>query len=303
MNGALVSTVIRSLALTIGGGDLSQSSALWCDSWTRYSPTQRKEGQEDGETSKEKQIGLKYKESLEAHGMILLPSSLLTWDTWPIFTPKVMKDLAVYQNGFQKSFKHMPDMQKKLKQENRLFATFCSYLTRAKQYPRGSVSFDWNSKYAIYLGAELIVQEFIKDIFSLFASRFECGVKDESVWKTIFLESLDKDEANGLVELDFGMVETLLRSQPNVSLVKAAARHMNSHFMQYISGFWYDKLMGLFLWDDNPIVSNDNKKQGWENMPFRRLARSLYLFGRREYNDATARQFLVTSRTVASQKI
>ena len=78
MNGALVSTVIRSLALTVGGGDPSQSSALWRDSWTRYGPAQREEGQEDGETSKEKQIGLKYKESLEAHGMIWLPSGLLT---------------------------------------------------------------------------------------------------------------------------------------------------------------------------------------------------------------------------------
>ena len=214
-----------------------------------------------------------------------------------------MKDLAVYRNGFQKSFKHMPDIQKKLKQENRFFATFRSYLTRAKQYPRGSVSFDRNSKYAIYLGAELIVQEFIKDIFSLLADRFECGVKDESARKTIFLEPLDEDEANGLVGLDFGTVETLLRGQPNVSLAKAAARHMNSHFTQYKTGLWRDKLMGLFLWDDNPTVSNDDKKRGWENMPFRRLARSLYSLVRREYDDATARRFLVALRTVASQKI
>ena len=78
MMGVLVSTIIWSLALTVGGGDPSQSSALWCDSWTRYGPAQREGGQEDGETSKEKQIGLKYKESLEAHGMIWLPSGLLT---------------------------------------------------------------------------------------------------------------------------------------------------------------------------------------------------------------------------------
>ncbi len=62
MNGALVSTVIRSLALTVGGGNASQSSALWRDSWTRRGPAQSKEGNEtDGETNEVKQTGLRYK--------------------------------------------------------------------------------------------------------------------------------------------------------------------------------------------------------------------------------------------------
>ena len=31
--------------------------------------------------------------------------------------------------------------------------------------------------------------------------------------------------------------------------------------MQYKTSLWRDKLMGLFLWDDNPIVSDDGKKR------------------------------------------
>lgn len=73
--------------------------------------------------------------------------------------------------------------------------------------------------------------------------------------------------------------------------------------MQYKTGFWRDKLMSLFLLDDHPRISDDDKKRDWENMPFRRLVCSHYLLGRGEYNDATARQFLVTLRTIASKKI
>lgn len=306
MNGALVTTVIRSLALTVGGGNASQSSALWRDSWTRHGPAQRKEGHEtDGEANKVKHIGLRYKKTLEAHGMIWLPSDLLNWNTWPIFTLQSFGDLAVYRNAFQRSFKHMPDIQKKLGQENRFFATYRSFLSQAKQYPRGSAKFDREREYAIHLGAELIVQEFVKDVFSLLASRSECDVKNESARKTIFLKPLDEDEANGLIGLDYGTLEALLPGVPNVSSAKAVARHKNSHFEQYKTGFWRDKLMGLFMWDDNPTMSDngDGKKRGWENRPFRRLARSLHSLVRREYDDATARQFLVVLRTVASQKI
>lgn len=215
MNGALVSTVIRSLALTVGGGNASQSSALWRDSWTRRGPAQSKEGNEtDGETNEVKQTGLRYKKSLEAHGMIWLPSDLFNWDTWPIFTLQSFEDLAVYRNAFQKSFKHMPDIQKKLGQENRFFVTYRSFFSRAKQYPWGLANFDREREYAIDLGAELIVQESVKDVFSLLASRFECNVKNESARKTILLKPLDEDKANGLIGLDYGTLEALLPGVP-----------------------------------------------------------------------------------------
>lgn len=89
------------------------------------------------------------------------------------------------------------------------------------QYPEGSANFDREREYAIHLGAGLIVQEFVKDIFSPLASRFKCDVKDERARKTIFLKSLDEDEAKGLIGLDFGAVGALLPGQPNVSLAKA----------------------------------------------------------------------------------
>lgn len=129
LNGALVSTVIRNLALTVDGGDASRSSALWRDSWSRQVPAPTEENQEtDGETSEVMQVGLRYKEVLEIHGMIWLTSGLLTWDTWPKFAPEVVGNLAVYRNAFQKSFKHTPDIQKKLKQEHQFFPGFRSYL-------------------------------------------------------------------------------------------------------------------------------------------------------------------------------
>ena len=304
LNGALVSTVIRSLALTVGGGDPSRSSALWRDSWTRQVPTPPEENQEsDGETSEVKQVGLRYKESLENHGMIWLPSGLLTWDTWPAFAPEVLGDLAVYRNAFQKSFKHMPDIQKKLKQENRFFASFRSYLKRARIHSRSSPNlFYQKTMHALNLGAELIIQAFIKDIFSLLAGRFECDVKNKRARKAIFLKSLEEEEASGLAGLDYGTIEALLPREPNIALAKGAARHANSHFEQYKTGLWRDKLMGLFLWDDNPAGS-DEKKRGWDNMPFRRLVRSLHSLVRRECDNATAEKFLGVLKTVASQKI
>lgn len=70
------------------------------------------------------QVGLRYKEVLEIHGMIWQTSGLLTWDTWPNFAPEVVGNLAVDRDAFQKSFKHTPDIQKKLKQEHQFFSQF-----------------------------------------------------------------------------------------------------------------------------------------------------------------------------------
>ncbi len=108
----------------------------------------------------------------------------------------------------------MPDIQKKLGQENRFFVTYRTFFSRAKQYPWGLANFDRERGYAIDLGAELIVQESVKDVFSLLASRFECNVKNESARKTILLKPLDEDKANGLIGLDYGTLEALLPGVP-----------------------------------------------------------------------------------------
>lgn len=69
--------MIRSLVLTVGWGNASQSSALWRDLWVRRGPAPRKEGHEtEGETNKVKQIKLRYKKRvwrlMEWYGYLLI---------------------------------------------------------------------------------------------------------------------------------------------------------------------------------------------------------------------------------------
>ena len=181
---------------------------------------------------------------MQKNGIAWFPVELIHWNIIPIFTPKAIKHLALTANAFQKSFHKTKGIQKSLSCENMMFELFRDHL-RSSEYD------------GLVLGAQLIIQSYIQEVLSLLTECWTDGPKDLKKWLKEFLArvKLEDSEVSGMQGLSLVMVAELIGSEPQIVAVwqsdtSTGSRHERSHFSQYNTGLWKDKLFTLFAWDD-----------------------------------------------------
>ena len=138
----------------------------------------------------------------------------------------------------------MKDIQKSLSHENMMFELFRDHLH----------SSEYNG---LVLGTQLIIQSYIQEVLSLLAERWTDGPKDLKKWLKEFLArvKLEDSKVSGLQGLSLVTVAELIGSELQIVAVwqndaSTRPQHGRSHFSQYNTRLWKDKLFALFTWDD-----------------------------------------------------
>ena len=101
------------------------------------------------------------------------------------------------------------------------------------------------------------MQSYIQEVLSLLAECWTDGPKDLKKQLKEFLArvKLEDSEVSGLQGLSLVTVAELISSEPWIVAVEQSdastgPQHERSHFSQYNTGLWKDKLFTLFAWDD-----------------------------------------------------
>lgn len=302
VNGVMVSTLVRTLRMTLSGCDPTASPSLWRHRWNarRYHSSHDADEAEPAPTHR---LGLDYKQSLQDYGMVWLQRDLILWEALPMFTPRAVKTLHVARNGFQRSLKRTPNIQARLVRENTLLNGFRDHAKQLRgdhaRPPFQNVDASRRRKELFRLGAQLIISQFIRDLWVHLAARAHPDIRNESSRTGIFTQPLSQEEREGFKGITYDMIEKLISATPYIALARGTARNGRSMFERYNTGEWVARVGGLFGIDDLP--SDARMKRSWENMRYRRLSRQLRSIIQQTWDVDTAAKFIPSVSYHAAQ--
>ena len=187
----MISALIRTLRLTLGGGQFSMNRELWLKSWSvkKRHPSHRRS---------KIQWGLDYRSCIKNHGLVWLSSDLVLWNVLPTLNSRALKHLAIARNAFQLTFRRQYGIQRILNEEDRFFELFRHFLQIVKSMPRESQEFINRRTRVLQLGADLVIKAYIQDILALLTTRFDCAERNAHSRFQRFTRSLTAEEALGL---------------------------------------------------------------------------------------------------------
>ncbi|KAL8895783.1 MAG: hypothetical protein Q9192_003451 [Flavoplaca navasiana] len=274
VNGYMVSTVIRTLRLTINGSDPKRSPELW----KSVLRTKRKgvpaagEGEDPAEAPLRR--GLNFQRSLSKYGIVWLPSDLIAWEKTPTYKPGSLRQLALARNAFFSQLKNNRQVQQNMAEERTILSIFRN--DAQDNLATGSAE---DRQITFQRGAELVLSQFVRDVWSILSERHLGKNKRAEVHRAWLLEHLDEGEADGYQGLTPSLVAKVV--QGPIRYVTCCRRPTGenyrnrgvANFQQYNTGSWKDKLKGLFGTDDLPPTAT--RKRKWDNYKFRVLLRQL----------------------------
>jgi hypothetical protein len=303
VNGVMVSALVQALQLSTGT-DPTTCHKIWRSRWharewgTARRGEDRAEGSDsnsDNRPNRRQLIGLGFRQRIQESGMAWLPQDLILWNVIPTFTEQALKELALADNAFQKSFHKTRNIQKLLSREDTMFKLFRSYIRESEIA-------------ALKMGVQLSIQSYIQEVLALLAQRWTEGPRNPKKRLEEFIASagLDDEESSGLRGLTWEMVTRLTGSPPRIVGVRQSkaggkTRNGKAHFAQYDTGLWKDKVFALFAWDDER--ADAGKKRGWHNAAFRLLTRRLHSIVVEEAGDLGGRTFLALLKHYAAQRL
>jgi hypothetical protein len=220
---------------------------------------------------------------------------LILWNVIPTFTEQALKELALADNAFQKSFHKTRNIQKLLLREDTMLKLFRSYLRESEIA-------------GLKMGVQLSIQSYVQEVLALLAQRWTEGPRNPKRRLEEFIASvgLEEEETSGLRGLSWVMVAKLIGSPPRIVGVRQSkaggkARNGKAHFAQHDTGLWKDKVFALFAWDDER--ADAGKKRGWHNAAFRLLTRRLHSIVVEEAGNLGGRRFLALLKHYAAQRL
>ena len=346
IDGVLISAMLRLLRLSTGSFIASSQPGLWRGLFSprprgrrwAIDSTEDEDEDEDEEEAEEvgrsgrKSQGLDMARSFETCGMAWLAGSMMNWGA-PAFTARALRRLVIARNGLQLSHRKTRNIQAKLQRENCFFQLWDSALREARdglaRLSRGdhedSIWTDgWHYQgnrlfedlcsgsgseaayWTFRLGAELVIQAYILEVYSVLASRSGNSQRPKAVELaanlTGLLEHLEESAAAGLEGLTPTIVTALLGQAPKPIYARGKSRNGRSHFIPYDTGLWADKVMALFGWQGEGVGEEEegegegSKRRGWHNLPFRLLTRRLYDTVKQELGPQYAMRFIAVMR-------
>ena len=262
-NGVMASAVLRTLQASLGAEEEERQFSLWRASWELRHLDQEAEVVLPDESRQ--RTGLNYRDCIANHGMAWLPLERVLWHGLPTFSEEVIATLGLARNGFGRRMRGHPDVLRRLTKQNREFSLYQTLLDDA---PNHAPAARFGQKWVQRLGAELVVQQYILDVYALLRGRFENthGVGS-------FLADADAYTQQGLRGLCYESVRAIILEAPHIVLVKGASRNGKSLLDRYFTGLWWQRLAGLHSLDDHQV--NGLKQRAWERNPFREKARKL----------------------------
>ncbi len=280
-NGIMISAILRTLRLIMGGLEPFSMSGLWLKSWTSKRRKLRAGAALNARSFQPLRLGLNYRSSLERYGLAWLPNRLMNWTGTPRFTPEAQQHLALTRNAFQITFHRARNIQDLVNRENEFDKLFIEMMQERLNHIADSKAHQQSLNFALISAASLIIQCYIQDVFALLATRVPSprnlpqSRRHAATELTNFTSSLTANEAAGLAGLSYPMVERLLNLPPRLVEPRASKKGLqDGGLRRYHTGLWPDKLTGLFAWDnveslDKPIHRN------WQRTSFRTLTRKL----------------------------
>ena len=233
-------------------------------------------------------IGLGFAPIIKRYGSPWLQRDQLLWEALPIFQPTLLHRslFPLSQNAFYKSFRRIKDIPAVLTEQDRRREAFrnCCFNTshfrhahmQDKDNLEKRVEWEDGCRTLYQLGAEMVLQSYIQEIFGLLIDRVKkCNGLPNSVVQARqwLLEPLNAVEAEGCCGLSYAMIQRITRVPPRIVGARPprASEKKENIFSQYQdSGLWLDRIRGLFLYDD----LGDNTRR-WDTCAFRTLTRHL----------------------------
>ncbi|KAI9810552.1 MAG: hypothetical protein M1827_006225 [Pycnora praestabilis] len=275
LNGVMMSALIRTLKLSIGGDDPLLHRDLWQKSWRvrqrhRQPAIQNDEDEEPPRRGRQV-LGLDYGRCVARFGLVWLPEHMILWNhTLPTFQEHFIRKLAISRNGFEKSLKHTTTiaMSRAVAKDDQFLTLFDEYLADAK-------TSDSDDKIGVLkLAAELVIQNYISQVLELLTRRaFPGDSAADQEHRDHLKDRLTDNEVKGLSGLTYVMIERLIGAPPDIARVKSSARNGRSVLAKYYTGSWPDKVNGIFALND--LTHDDDGPRAWDRTSFRKLTEHL----------------------------
>ncbi|KAL8801117.1 MAG: hypothetical protein Q9182_004669 [Xanthomendoza sp. 2 TL-2023] len=276
--GLVIAAMFRTLRLSLGGLEPTAFPRLWLQSWTQRKRRGTRRNPDGEERPRRRFCGLGFKEQVRRHGVSALPEEHFHWEGVPSLTRRFLHRSHL-SNDFQAGFRAQPHIQAILTQHDRLLTGFRVKVQTALVTPDPGLALEA----VITLGAELVIQEYVREVFRRVQGWICHGItgarNKEAAWIP-HRNRLDDEELQGLRGLNHAMLVRLYGPgiQPRIASARPPRTDREGSRRQvwaenYKTGFWEDRLRGLFAWDDLP---EECSPRGWENAGFRMLARSLH---------------------------
>jgi hypothetical protein len=296
VNGVMISAMLRTLQANLGAKRHLQERSLWAKNWmVKERPlAQGESSDEDDEASAVLKLGLNYDRCFRRHGIALLPANLIDWSGLPTFSADVIGRLGLAKNGFGRHLHQGKTLHHKVHDEIDMMLAYQQRLVDSLALPVHSEERAGRTA-VLRLGAELVIQAYLKEIWAILNRRREKDAED------VKGPSLSGIELDGLEGSSYVMIEKAFGHKPHIIWVKRAPRRGTTLFGQYDMNTWAGRLSALLRWDDQRNPSD--KTRGWEHSPFRVLAKRLaYVIGE-ELGPAAAAEFKSLLISHAAQKL
>jgi len=194
----MVMVSLRSLRFAFGNSIPATNPSLW---------KKKLRTKDDGSGQWKNSIGLGYSDSLKTRGMIWLPLRLFLWESIPLPTRRFISRHGLLANAIKQSFRSR-NVEAAVHKEHLVYAAFKSQLHTNR---------DESSRVeTLQTGAELVIQQLIKDVFKILVSRQFGTQRPLPVHFDRALTPLDTEERDGLRGLTWTMVERVLQRPPNL---------------------------------------------------------------------------------------
>lgn len=308
INGMTISVIMRTLRFSSESIEPKTHPELWLNGYP-----QRRRGHRAPVHPRRNMVGLNYSYSVTRYGAIWLPSQLFLWQSAPLFKSTLFKRLAFARNGLQDSFHKVSNITQIITHRDQFFQLFRQHAQRYRYLPDCSERRREQNRVG-KLAGQLIVQQYIQEVFELLRSRAKGSDETEAPIVQEPLEEPWVTVQQGLCGLDHALIERLLLLTPHVVLARretapGKGRFGPSYFANYNMTLWSGKLAGLFGWDDEPPASSRAgastkiKYRGWHNKQFRILAQRLCAIMIEENNAMTKSKFMEMIMHVAAKKL
>ena len=284
INGVMVSALLRTLRLCLGGSVPASRPEIWRREWrAQRRPTHCVDDPPP------KRYGLGLQDIVQARGFVAFPPEMIQWHPLPQFERFHLRRLALAkQNTFHQTFKHRRNIAPSLQRDNAIMdllihdceefrATFPTPLPSFKTWKDSSGEALGN---IIWPYTQLIISSYIETIVELIIQR---TVKDTNTAQRERKQLTDRlhtifEERNvtSTQGLSYAAIQGLIRCPIRIAMARTSAvgTGRQSYFSRYYnSGKWVDRIRGLFAWDDQPP---GRRPRAWENEPFRKLTKKIH---------------------------
>ena len=299
INGVLLSGIMRTFRLMLSSATPASIPSVWM------------------EKSKKGKLGLNYQQSVQDWGLAWLPDALMEWSHPPRFSNTALSCLSLVHNAFQRSFIKTSGIQGLISRENRVSQFFREHLRAHRNHPVDSPENKRAVTAALTLGANLIVQAYILDVFELLSARVPSAAPEKRSYRLQrirqFLAPLQiPEERQGLRGLHYTMLATLLGKPPTIIKPRAtkSAGKKITQFPKFNTGLWRDKVAGLFMHDEVDAMMDPSlgrpatDRRKWNDLPYRQKLRQFLGYVAAEFDDSTQlSRFIETVKAQAVAKL